>query len=97
MMGTTLLIVSCMILSFTEDTVSFEFMDILFEVTSALSTTGSSLSFTSSLSVIGKIIICVLMYVGRLGPMTVVMSLTGKNKETNNNIDYPSEDNIMIG
>lgn len=97
MMGISLLIISCMILTFTEDTVNFEFMDILFEVSSAISTTGSSLAFTSSLSVIGKVVICILMYIGRLGPMTVVMSLTGKNKETNNNIDYPSEDNIMIG
>ena len=51
------------------------FLDLLFEVVSALSTTGMSRNTTAELSTISQIIIIVLMFAGRLGPLTLVYSL----------------------
>lgn len=55
---------------------------IIFEVVSALGTVGLSTGITSSLTVYGKIIIIILMYIGRLGVITFggVMLLRMKNK-----------------
>jgi trk system potassium uptake protein TrkH len=53
------------------------FMETTFEVFSALGTVGLSLGMTSTLSSAGRIVITVLMFVGRLGPLTLASSLTG--------------------
>lgn len=52
--------------------------DILFEQTSAFSTTGLSTGITSSLSVPSKLILIVTMYVGRLGPFTIATLWSAK-------------------
>ncbi|MDO4521616.1 MAG: potassium transporter TrkG [Eubacteriales bacterium] len=53
--------------------------DILFEVYSALGTAGLSRDFTASLSTVGKLIICVCMFLGRVGPMSMVLAFTMRN------------------
>ena len=53
------------------------FMTTAFEVFSALGTVGLSLGLTPLLSPVGQIVIIVLMFVGRLGPLTMASSLTG--------------------
>ncbi|MCQ2427745.1 MAG: hypothetical protein MJ137_05005 [Clostridia bacterium] len=70
---------------------------ILFEVASAFSTTGLSMGITSSLSSFSRIVIIVLMFVGRLGPLTVI-GLVNRNwmSGARENISYPS-DNVIIG
>jgi len=50
--------------------------DLLFEVTSALGTVGLSLGATSQLDAVGKIIVMLAMFVGRIGPMTMFMLLS---------------------
>ena len=50
--------------------------DIVFEVTSALGTVGLSLGATPSLDGIGKIIIILTMFIGRIGPMTLFTLLS---------------------
>ncbi len=50
--------------------------DLAFEVTSALGTVGLSLGATPSLDGIGKIIIILTMFVGRIGPMTLFTLLS---------------------
>lgn len=50
--------------------------DLLFEVTSALGTVGLSLGATSQLDGIGKIIVMIAMFAGRIGPMTLFMLLS---------------------
>ncbi|MDF1567938.1 MAG: TrkH family potassium uptake protein [Spirochaetaceae bacterium] len=57
------------VLSVTE---SAPFKDILFETVSAFGTVGLSTGLTGSLSSIGKTVIIVLMFIGRLGPLTVL-------------------------
>ena len=57
------------------------FMETTFEVFSALGTVGLSLGMTSTLSSAGRIVITVLMFVGRLGPLTLASSLTGAGRD----------------
>jgi trk system potassium uptake protein TrkH len=57
------------------------FLATLFEVFSALGTVGLSLGVTALLSPIGRIVIIVLMFVGRLGPLTLASSLTGASRD----------------
>jgi trk system potassium uptake protein TrkH len=53
----------------------FGFLDILFEATSAMGTTGLSRGITPDLSDPGKVIVSIAMYVGRMGPLTIAMGL----------------------
>ncbi|MDQ8735844.1 TrkH family potassium uptake protein [Paenibacillus sp. LHD-38] len=80
-----------MVLSTTEDA---QFLKILFEVTSAFGTVGLSLGLTPELSVIGKIIIACMMFIGRLGPLTLAYALTPKQEKEL--YKYP-EGKIIIG
>jgi trk system potassium uptake protein TrkH len=57
------------------------FLTTAFEVFSALGTVGLSLGLTPLLSPLGQIVIIVLMFVGRLGPLTLASSLTGQERE----------------
>ncbi|MFZ2147898.1 MAG: potassium transporter TrkG [Sedimentisphaerales bacterium] len=59
-------------------TESSAFRDIFFEAASALGTVGLSTGITSTLTELGKIIICALMFVGRLGPLTFAIALSAK-------------------
>jgi trk system potassium uptake protein TrkH len=70
------------------------FLPTYFEMTSAFATVGLSTGITSSLTFTGKIITCMVMFIGRLGPLTLITALAYKNK--NAYILYP-EENIMIG
>ena len=53
----------------------FSFSAILFEATSALGTVGISLGITPELSVTGKIIVIALMYIGRIGVITLAAAM----------------------
>lgn len=75
---------------------SFSSLDIMFEIASAIGTVGNSVGITSSLSSISKFIIIVLMYIGRLGPITIGLALRSKLEKSNNSIKYPSEE-ILVG
>jgi trk system potassium uptake protein TrkH len=61
-----------MVLATTEDAA---FLKILFEATSAFGTVGLSMGLTSELSFTGKLTIIVLMFIGRLGPLTLTYAL----------------------
>lgn len=64
-----------MILSTTEEG---EFLEILFETTSAFGTVGLSMGLTPDLTVFGKILISITMFAGRLGPLTLAYALGPK-------------------
>ncbi|WP_231618094.1 MULTISPECIES: TrkH family potassium uptake protein [unclassified Fictibacillus] len=72
------------IITYVQKDVSF--MVIVFEVVSAFGTVGLSMGLTPDLTVIGKIVICVVMVFGKLGPLTLAFSLA---KQTKDNIRYP--------
>jgi trk system potassium uptake protein len=69
------------------------FLQILFEVVSAFGTVGLSMGLTGSLPWIGKCTIIFVMFVGKLGPLTLAFSLARPGKEK---IRYPKED-ILTG
>ncbi len=95
-MNLSVIIISTMILSFTELKSNFQFLDILFETTSATGTVGLTLGITSSLSQLGRLVIIVCMFIGRVGPITIAVALTEKQASTNNNIHYP-EQKVLVG
>jgi len=64
-----------MILSTTEEG---DFLEILFETTSAFGTVGLSMGLTPDLTVFGKILISLTMFAGRLGPLTLAYALGPK-------------------
>ncbi|MCY8673480.1 TrkH family potassium uptake protein [Bacillus haynesii] len=69
------------------------FLAILFEVVSAFGTVGLSMGITADLSPIGKMLIIFIMFLGKLGPLTLAFSLARPEQE---NIRYSSED-ILTG
>ncbi|GEO68701.1 TrkH family potassium uptake protein [Levilactobacillus acidifarinae] len=68
---------------------------IVFEVLSAFGTVGLSLGLTPHLSVIGKLIIILLMFIGRVGIFTSLYSLSKRQTKVSR-IRYP-EENVLIG
>ncbi|MEK4711488.1 TrkH family potassium uptake protein [Sporosarcina sp. FSL K6-5500] len=67
---------------------------LLFEITSAFGTCGMSLGITSDLSVTGKVIIMLLMFIGRVGLISFLFTLGGKTKKLK--YHYPKE-RVIIG
>lgn len=69
-----------------------EFMDLLFEVVSAFGTVGLSLGVTTQLTSFSKVVIIVIMFAGRVGALTIVMALAGRDKR----IDYQLPEGSVI-
>lgn len=90
--GLSLVIGVTMILSYTE--VGASFIDLLYESASALGTVGLTLDLTPNLTSIGKVLIMIMMYLGRVGPLTVMLAVTRNRKKSG--YKYP-EGKILIG
>lgn len=73
----------------------FSFLDVIYETVSATATVGLSRNLTGGLNEIGKIIIIVTMYFGRVGPISLAVAL-GSKSESQNAISEPIEE-ISIG
>ena len=77
--------------------VNLSIHDIVFEVVSAYATVGLTLGITSKLTITGKIIIIILMIIGRLGPITMSIALFKKHNEIKQpKAKYPYG-NVLIG
>lgn len=66
---------------------------LLFETLSALFSVGSSLGVTAALPPLAKGLLCMAMFVGRVGLLSLLMGLVGQQKDPP--IQFP-EDNIII-
>lgn len=90
--------IGSIVLSITESSrlISGEinFLDLLFEVTSAFSSVGLSTGITSGMTQAGKVMLIINMFVGRIGTVMVLMAFTKKTISTN--YKYPDA-HIMIG
>lgn len=86
-----LVMIATMILSTTED---HPFLMILFETTSAFGTVGLTMGLTTQLTVAGKIIIVVMMFIGRLGPLTLTYALGPRRDKK---LYREAEGKIIIG
>jgi len=62
-------------------------MPIAFEIVSAFSTVGLSTGITADLTFVGKVVIMVCMFVGRIGTLTLAFALSSKQKSLN--YEYP--------
>lgn len=69
-------------------------LGLLFEAVSALATVGLSTGITPELTSAGKILLIVLMFVGRLGPLTMAVAISRRTRPVR--VRY-AEDHVMIG
>lgn len=70
------------------------FLTVIFESASALGTVGLSVNFTPLTNDFSRVILIVLMFVGRLGPISVFAALSrGERKSI---VEYPSE-GVLVG
>lgn len=95
---TVLLCAGTAFLSFTEKASAYSHstVDLFYEVASALGTVGLTTGITPYLSPYGKILLILWMFIGRIGPISLMISLTKKGERSGDNIRYPKED-ILIG
>lgn len=69
------------------------FLPLMFEVISAFGTVGLTMGITGKLSVIGKLLIILMMMIGKVGVLTIVLTFSRPNKQL---YKYPKED-ILTG
>jgi len=69
------------------------FLNLLFETVSAFSTCGLSMGITPDLSSLSKVVVSIIMFVGRLGPLVLVQAVISPPKTG----AYYSEENVMVG
>ena len=72
------------------------FIYLVFEVVSALATVGVTANVTSTLNGAGLGIIMVLMFIGRIGPLTLMVSLNNYKAKKADTLQYAKAD-IIIG
>ncbi|MBM9578990.1 portal protein [Leptospira sp. 201903070] len=75
-------------------TEKFEFLDLCYEVVSAFGTAGLSRGITPSLTSPGKLILCLMMFGGRVGMLTILIALVPKEKKSG--LRFP-EESIIVG
>lgn len=90
-MGIFLLIVMTLLISLTHP---HNFLEIVFDVTSALGTVGFSTGISTELNTLGKILMVICMLLGRVGPLALGFGLAYKKKQPE--IRY-AQGKIMIG
>ena len=70
-----------------------KFLELLFEVVSAFGTVGLSTGVTEGLRIMGKLVLIIVMFVGRLGPLVIALAVSRHGAPRY----HYAEENIMIG
>lgn len=70
--------------------------EIVFECVSAMATVGLGRGNTANFSVVGKLIVCMLMFVGRIGPITLAVAFANR-KEKKAKMGEKATARIMVG
>ena len=91
-MSFAIMFVSTVLLSATMDA---DLLDIAYEAASATATVGLTRNLTTTLNDIGKLIVIITMYLGRVGPISLDVAFNRK-KENPNIIRNPIEE-ISVG
>jgi trk system potassium uptake protein TrkH len=86
------IILATLAISFVET--DFKMIQLFFEVVSAFGTVGLSMGITATLSPISKLIIVLMMYLGRVGVILLIAAIIGDPKPSI--INYP-EENLLVG
>lgn len=90
-----LIVVSLLVMSISEQSLLPEFglKALLFEISSAFGTTGLSLGITPHLSTVGKLVLIITMFVGRIGILALLLMFKGSKVQSN--VQYPEIDMIV--
>ena len=73
-----------------------DFLNLMYEATSAMGTVGLSADLTPQLGRGSHVVLMILMYIGRIGPVTMALVFAGKSSKSEQFRELP-EENIMIG
>lgn len=92
-LGISMLILGIIGISITDD---FTGIETIYECTSAIGTVGLSTGITPMLSTAGRLIIILMMFIGRIGPITIVMAIGGK-KSNNDDTRQFAKKKIIVG
>jgi trk system potassium uptake protein TrkH len=92
LMAGCLVTVVTLLLTLTD---SADFLTLLFETVSAFGTVGLSMGVTPTLTTLGRILIILTMFAGRVGPLTAMMALAQSARPTN--VIRRVEDRVLIG
>ncbi|MDO5156576.1 MAG: potassium transporter TrkG [Eubacteriales bacterium] len=71
-----------------------DFLDVLYEMTSAIATVGLTRGLTSELNTAGKLVVSLAMYLGRIGPISLALAFN--SKKVANAVSY-AEGKVIIG
>lgn len=85
-------ILATVLISITDP--KLEFIQILFEVVSGFATVGLSTGITGTVSTAAKIILIVIMYIGRVGILLLMSAILGDPRPSR--VHYP-EENLLVG
>lgn len=91
-MSSVLLVVGALLV-LTHSEQGMSFIELVFETVSAFGTVGLSMGITGDLSVIGKTVLIIVMFVGKIGPLTLAFSIA---KPDHSKIKYPKAD-VLAG
>jgi len=91
--GVTLTAVATLIISEVE---GMELLPVLYEVASALATVGLSQNLTASLGTMSHLLLMALMFLGRIGILSLTYAITLRSTDTQQEFTYP-ETNLLIG
>lgn len=72
------------------------FLDLYYECVSAVGTVGISAIGSANLRPLGRLLIIITMYIGRIGPLTMALLFMKREKHARELIQYP-EDRVMLG
>lgn len=89
-MWLSLLVIGTGVTLISYDQPELDLMKVVFECFSAYSTVGLSLNLTSELSTFSKIVVSVIMFVGRVGMLTIIIALLKDVRQ--GNYRYPAEE-----
>lgn len=92
--GMVAVLIGIVMISLTEN--SFDLIESAFEVVSAFATVGLSIGGSPNLTIVGKILIMLYMFMGRVGLLTIFLALMSKNSGKKQVIRYP-EGKIIVG
>lgn len=92
-LSSALVIFSSLLITINEQG-KFLYLDILYEIVSAFGTVGISRGITANLSALSKIVLIILMYLGRVGAATLGIGIL--NRKTKKHTRY-SEGKIIVG
>ncbi len=75
---------------------NIDFTHLLFETVSAAATVGLSMNTTAHINNTGLIILSMLMYLGRIGPLTFAVAFSLRRRQQQG-VRYPPERDILVG